>query len=70
MCAFVCVAACCLSLFHMESEQIRQGDNEMGGETEATFTSDLGNNFSPQWMDNGAGATAERQSSNIESMAF
>lgn len=45
MCAFVCVAVCYLSLFHMESEQIRQGDNEMDGETEATFTSDLGENF-------------------------
>ena len=54
-----CVAVCCLSLFHMEGEQIRQGDNEMNGETAATFTSDLGNNFSQQRVDNGAGAILE-----------
>lgn len=51
-----CVAVCCLSLFHMEGEQIRQGDNEMNGQTAATFTSDLGNNSSQHGVNNGAGA--------------
>lgn len=54
-----CEAVCCLSLFHMEGEQIRQGDDEMNGETAATFASDLVNNFSQRWVNNRAGATLE-----------
>lgn len=43
----------------MEGEQIRQGDNEMNGETAATFTSDLRNKFSQRWVNNRAGAILE-----------
>ncbi len=40
-----CVAVCCLSLFQMEGEQMRQGDTEMNAETAATFMGDLGATF-------------------------
>lgn len=58
VCVHFCVAVCCLSLFHMEGEEIRHGDNEMNG-TAATFMNDLGNNFSQHWVNNRAGAIME-----------
>lgn len=55
VCFLLCVSVCCLSLFHMEGEQIRQGDNEMERQQQPLQVNPV-DTFSRHGGDNRAGA--------------